>query len=101
MNEMGQAKRNLEELKKAFETNPNDFVDVKECLLIIAKTEDGYRVMNNCQNVIDIYMTLGFAEEALQNRRDQIRYAQMKEKQSTGIIIPGRNGNGQANKVGI
>lgn len=94
---MGQAKKNLEELRAEFEANPYDFINKNECLLVVQKVEDNqYRVLNNCKNIQEVFMVAGFAEEACQNRRDQIRVAQYQQKQTSGIIVPGMVGpNGQ------
>lgn len=95
---MGQAKKNLEELRAEFEANPYDFINKNECLLVVQKVEDNqYRVLNNCKNIQEVFMVAGFAEEACQNRRDQIRVIQHEQKQTSGIIVPGMVGpNGQA-----
>jgi hypothetical protein len=75
-----------------FTDNPDAFVDVRDCLLIVSKrtTEQGdaYAVLNNCTNIKDLALTDFHSQEACQNRRDQIRMMQMERTQG-GIIKPG------------
>ena len=76
--------------KEEFEANPENFINVHDCLLVV-KREDKedkkfYSVMNNCKSIEDVYMAQGFVDEALQNRRDMIRVAQA-QKAAGGIQV--------------
>lgn len=102
---VGEAKRKADakaaEKAKEFLENPDNFVNIHDCLLVIIR-QDGegnrYAVMNNCKSIQDVFMADGFARESLQNRRDQIRVLQA-QKNHSGIQIvkdmpplPGSNG---------
>lgn len=85
---MEEAKIREDNKAEAFAQNPDNFVDVRDCLLIIQKNaENKYAVMNNCKSVEEVFMADGFARESCQNRRDQIRVIQM-QKQQSGIVLP-------------
>ncbi len=85
---MGEASRKEKTKKEQFDEDPNRFIDGAECLMVVKRTPDGkgYMVMNNCRNLEDVFMAKGFADEAFQNRRDQIRMIAIKQKQAGGII---------------
>lgn len=90
---MGEARRKLEEKKAEFEANPENFININDCLLVVQRIEDEegkkrFAVMNNCRSIEDVFMADGFAKESCQNRRDQIRVIQAQQK---SIIVP--NGN--------
>ena len=99
---MGEAKLKLEGKKEAFEKEPEMFVDVRDCLLIIRRPEQPgapVPIMNACQTIDEVFATKGYAEESLQNRRDYIRVMQAKKKDSRIQIVnkmpplPGSNGH--------
>lgn len=76
--------------KEEFEKNPENFVNIHDCMMIVQRHEkEGkkfFSVMNNCKSIEDVFMTGGFAEESLQNRRDQIRVMQA-QKAGQGIQV--------------
>jgi hypothetical protein len=87
---MGEAALKEQTKKEEFEKNPDDFVNVHDCMLIVQRHEkEGkkfFSVMNNCQSIEDVFVTEGFANEAMQNRRDQIRVIQ-SSKNRGGIQV--------------
>lgn len=86
---MGEAKIKLEKKKAEFEKNPEDFINIHDLLFAVVKKNEGksFGVMNNCRSVQEVFMTKGFADEALQNRRDQIRVMQAQEKHNDIQIV--------------
>lgn len=83
--DMGEAARKeaqrLEEKKKAFEANPEKFVNKDDLLVAVVITgPDRFAVMNNCRSKRECWMAKGIVEEACDNRRDQITVMQAAEK---------------------
>ena len=76
--------------KEEFEKNPENFVNIHDCMLVVQRHEkEGkkfFSVMNNCKSIEDVFMTDGFTSESLQNRRDQIRVIQA-QKAHGGIQV--------------
>ena len=85
-----------EEKAKAFAENPNDFVNIHDCLIAVQTKENGFSRLMHCQSIEEVFMVKGYCEEMLQNRRDQIRVAIAKKNKS--IIQPASSvpGNGGA-----
>jgi len=97
-NVMGEAKVNEENKRKAFESDPNMFVDVRDCLLVVLQKEGKVSgIVNNCQSVPDVFSAKGYADESLDARLMQIRVIQAQKKaqgiQVVGAMPPDLNGN--------
>lgn len=94
-----QSEEKIPTKQEEFEKNPDNFVNIHDCMLIVQRHEkEGkkfFSVMNNCKSIEDVFVTGGFADESLQNRRDQIRVIQAQNAHA-GIKIAGAippNGN--------
>lgn len=93
---MGEAKRNLEDKKKAFEENPDRFVDIEDILIAAMRREDGaIAVMNNITKVQDIIDCTFWVEDAMKVRCMQIRL----NNEKTQLIKKPTLVNGQGQKI--
>src|SRR5690348_8118755 len=88
---MGEHKIKEEQKKKAFEENPDDFVNVKDVLFIAMRgNENQMMIMNNCLTVKDAMEVKGWAMRSCDQRMDGIEIQRLK---NPTIVKPGQNGN--------
>lgn len=74
--------------RQAFEQDPDQFVDIRELLLCVRKDDNGgYTILNGIDNIKDVFMVMGIVEEALQNRRDQIRMLNAQKHRANGLVV--------------
>ncbi|GAI93698.1 unnamed protein product [marine sediment metagenome] len=88
---MGEAKRNLEEKKKAFEENPNDFVHQSDIIVGIVKGHEGvYPIFSakvSRMIIINALYDLSHQGDMYIRQMD----IEVAKKNKGGIITPGDN----------